>query len=198
MKFNKLHYRFITAPILRGFFLLFIFSFPVFSQTIVSINSQSKIKLLNASGSFQDTIRKDTLKSFRMKKDPWKAVLYSAVIPGAGQFYTKNYWKIPVIAVIGGYFGYEFFKNNNTYKDFRDKYAVTVTNENPNGDQSLKRQRDFYRDQRDSFAFYFALLYVANLVDAYIDAHLYDFDVSKSIRMGIFEKGKILNLKIKF
>ncbi|MBL0107256.1 MAG: hypothetical protein IPP52_08230 [Ignavibacteria bacterium] len=59
---------------------------------------------------------------FKMKKDPWKAVLYSALLPGAGQVYNKSYWKVPVIAGLGGYFVYEYIRNNNKYIEYKDLY----------------------------------------------------------------------------
>ena len=51
-----------------------------------------------------------TIKKFKMKKSPTTAVLLSAVLPGAGQFYNESYWKIPIIGGLVGYFGYEYFQ----------------------------------------------------------------------------------------
>ncbi len=73
------------------------------------------------------TLRKPIDKKFRMKKSPWIAVGLSAVIPGAGQFYNRSYWKVPVILGLAGYLAYEFFDNNKTYHDYRDRYAATQT-----------------------------------------------------------------------
>jgi TM2 domain-containing membrane protein YozV len=115
---------------------------------------------------------------FRMKKNPLTAVLLSAVLPGAGQFYNRSFWKIPVISGLVGYFGYEYFRNNNIYKDYRDQYNASITPENQFGDLNLKTLREFYRDQRNDFVWYFIIVYAANLIDAYVDAHLFDFDVS--------------------
>ena len=117
---------------------------------------------------------------FKMKKDPWKAVLYSALLPGAGQYYNKSYWKVPVVLGLGGYFGYGIINNNNKYNDYKDQYSQSQTEANPAGDQQLKTFRDFYKDQRDDFAVYALILYVVNLIDAYVDAQLFDFDVSDS------------------
>lgn len=137
-----------------------------------------------------DTIKPKTIKKFRMKKSPTKAVLLSAVIPGAGQFYNESYWKIPVIAGFVGYFGYEFFRNNNLYKDNRDLYFNSQTPENPEGDQNYKTLREFYRDQRDDFVWYFLIVYVVNMLDAYVDAHLFDFDVSEEKLSRFNDAGK--------
>jgi hypothetical protein len=137
-------------------------------------------------------VKIDTSK-FVMQKSAWGAVLRSAVIPGLGQFYNKSYWKIPVIWGFLGYFSYVWISNNNSYKQYRDLYNESLAANDPNAPLNL-RIRDFYKDQRDQFAVYIVLTYFLNLVDAYVDAQLFDFDVSKinSItRYGI-------SVKIKF
>ena len=136
------------------------------------------------------------LTKFRMKKSPLIAVLLSAALPGAGQFYNQSYWKIPIITGLVGYFGYEYIRNNNKFKDYRDQYDATITPANPFGDENLKTLREFYRNQRDDFVWYFIIVYVVNLVDAYVDAHLFDFDVKedKLTRFGSSE----LKLKVNF
>jgi hypothetical protein len=142
----------------------------------------------------------NTSQKFRMKKSPTKAVLFSAVLPGAGQFYNQSYWKIPIIAGLVGYFGYEYFRQNNLYKDKRDEYIATQTPENPSGDLNLKALREFYRGQRDDFVWYFTIVYVLNLVDAYIDAHLFDFDVKDEMieRGGKSGREVKFNMKLNF
>ncbi len=146
----------------------------------------------------KDTIKKkDTVYTFKMTRSPTKAMLFSAVLPGAGQFYNESYWKIPIIWGVGGYFAYEIIKNNNSYIDYRDLYASSQTPENPNGDVRYKNLREFYRDQRDQFYLYAGLVYLINLVDAYVDAHLFDFDVSDKIKVqGIGSSSSLMNLKI--
>ncbi len=135
-------------------------------------------------------------KQFRMKKSPTLAVLLSAALPGAGQFYNESYWKIPIIGGLVGYFGYEYFRNNNLYKDYRDRYVQSQTAVNPAGDQNLKILREFYRDQRDDFVWYFLIVYVVNMVDAYVDAHLFDFDVKEDKLMNMYTGGKHYKLKM--
>lgn len=147
----------------------------------------------------KDTVRKtDSTLTFHMKKSPWKAVLYSAVVPGLGQLYNETYWKVPVIAVAAGYLGYVILHNNSQFRDYRDSYAASITPENPNGDLNLKNYREFYRDQRDQFILYFGLFYLINLADAYVDAQLYDFNVSEKITLSPFRNGKLLDLKVRF
>ncbi|MBK8551940.1 MAG: hypothetical protein IPL53_13070 [Ignavibacteria bacterium] len=133
-----------------------------------------------------------------MKKSPWKAVALSAVLPGAGQFYNESYWKIPVIAGLGGYFVYEWIQNNNQYLDYKELYQNSQTPENPTGNLQLQSLREFYRDQRDNFIIYSLILYVVNLLDAYVDAQLFDFDVSDSINFGVMKKEKFFKVGINF
>ena len=135
---------------------------------------------------------------FKMKKDPWRAVLYSAILPGAGQFYNKSYWKIPIIAGVGGYFVFEIIKNNNNFLDYRDQYLNSQTPENPQGDLRLRDLREFYSDQRDDFIIYSVILHVINMIDAYVDAQLYDFDVSDKIQLGILQKEKLIKMSFNF
>jgi hypothetical protein len=147
------------------------------------------------------TVNKEkTLKKFRMKKSPTVAVLLSAVIPGAGQFYNESYWKIPIIGGLVGYFGYEYIRNNNLYKDYRELYVESQTPSNPNGDLNAKTLREFYRDQRDDFVWYFLITYTINLIDAYVDAHLFDFDVreEKLVKYGSPVRNYKLMLNLKF
>lgn len=164
------------------------------SDGMNSINSYEAMEFF-----LQDSIvKKDTTTyTFKMTRTPMKAVLYSAILPGLGQFYNKSYWKIPIIGVVSGYFVYEIIKNNNSYLDYKSSYANTQTSVSPGGDQRLKILRDFYRDQRDQFYLYAAMVYLINIFDAYVDAHLFDFDVSDRIQFGGFKSSsKLLNLKI--
>jgi hypothetical protein len=154
------------------------------------------LDLIQASLESKDTVKKNLSKKFVMTKSPLKAVLLSAVLPGLGQFYNESYWKLPIVALVGGYFGYGIIDNNNEFLDYRDQYTASQTPENPGGNQAILVTRNFYKDQRDKFIFYFGIFYVVNLLDAYVDAHIYDFDVSDKIRLG-FEPSKI-NLKINF
>jgi hypothetical protein len=123
---------------------------------------------------------------FVMQKSPWGAVLRSAIIPGLGQFYNESYWKIPVIWGAGALLISGWVYNNNFYKDYKNLYinsGLTID----------KEYRDFYRDQRDNFTIYLAILYVLNLVDAYVDAQLFDFSVVEDYNSGFYRFSFRLN-----
>ena len=119
--------------------------------------------------------------SFHMKKSPWLSLGLSAALPGAGQFYNEDYWKVPVIVGLAGYWVYEWVKLNNKYKDYGDQYNQSLIEFPPSGNSQYQRLRDYYRDERDKFAWYLGALYFVNLVDAYVGAHLYDFDVTPEL-----------------
>ncbi|HMS34111.1 MAG TPA: DUF5683 domain-containing protein [Ignavibacteria bacterium] len=188
------------------FILILILSYPEKSYLQVAkdfpVQFTSKLNINNSdvTNSLIDSLKKKSSEKpvFKMKKSPWKAVAYSAVLPGAGQFYNKSYWKIPVIAGLGGYFVYEWVKNNNEYLDYKTQYQNSQTVKNPAGNPQLQYLREFYRDQRDNFIIYSLILYVVNLIDAYVDAQLYDFDVSDSIKLGLLKKDKFLKLSLDF
>jgi hypothetical protein len=137
-----------------------------------------------------DSIRTSDTKTdsvFVMSKSPLGAVLRSAVIPGWGQFYNESYLKIPVIWGLGFWFGYEWKWNNDQYIFYRNKYSATH-------DEFYRLNRTFYRDQRDLFTIYMVILYIANLIDAYVDANLFDFDVSENSLI----QSPMLNLRVNF
>jgi hypothetical protein len=171
-----------------------------YAQSLKNTDGESSLKSYELKEIFlrDSTFKKDTnTYTFKMTRSPMKAVLYSALLPGLGQFYNKSYWKIPIILAVEGYFVYEIVNNNNKYLDYQSSYANSQTPLSPGGDQRLLVLREFYRDQRDQFYLYAGLTYLINMVDAYVDAHLFDFDVSDRIQLGGLKgSNRILNLKI--
>ncbi len=141
---------------------------------LILISSVSNAQETN--DSTQDT-NKVSDQKFIMQKSPWGAVLRSALIPGWGQIYNESYWKAPIVWGITGWFVYAWIDNNNKYIDNKNIFIDT-------GIDRFRRLRDFYRDQRDEFAIYIALTYFLNLVDAYVDAHLFDFSVEENFYTG--------------
>ena len=113
-----------------------------------------------------------------MSKDPWLAFGLSAGVPGLGQIYLGQWYKTPFI--LGGIAGclIAAYIQNGRYKYTAD----SVNNQLARGDyynaDRYTTVREFYRDDRDKWYIYAGLVYVANLLDAYIAANLYDFDVS--------------------
>jgi hypothetical protein len=110
-------------------------------------------------------------------KSAWTAVLLSALAPGAGQIYNESYLKAPVVWGLMGWLAYNWIQNNKDYKNYKDLFAQTQ-------DEDFRRLRTFYRDQRDMFSIYIGLSYLLNLVDAYVDAQLFDFTVEEDFLIG--------------
>ena len=129
------------------------------------------------------------------KKSTGKAMLFSALLPGLGQIYTRSYWKLPIIWGLGGYYIHEWTKNNDSYREFRDQYLKSINPSSPQGNLQTKAFRDFYRDQRDSFAWYFGILYLANIIDAYVSASLYEFDMSDDLGIRIGGAGQAVTIR---
>jgi hypothetical protein len=127
-------------------------------------------------------VRADTLPA-RPIKSAGTAMLLSAVLPGAGQLYNHAYWKVPVVAGLGAYFVAGWLDNNRKARDYRAQYAASITPGFPDGNLNLSRLREFYKDQRDAFAWYFFILYLINIADAYVDAKLFDFNVGGDLSL---------------
>ena len=133
----------------------------------------------------QDSLQTDNSKNdsvFVMAKSPWGSVLRSAVLPGWGQIYNESYWKAPVVWGIAGWLIYNWVDNNRLYKQYKDDFSKSYI-ENPasGGNSNYKEYRNFYRDQRDLFTIYMGLTYILTLVDAYVDAQLFDFTIEPNL-----------------
>jgi hypothetical protein len=110
------------------------------------------------------------------------AMLFSAILPGSGQVYAHRYYTIPLIWGFGYYFASSAIKANNQYMDWRAKYSESVRLDTTHsGDAYTLSVREFYHNQRDEFIFYLALTYFLNIIDAYVGATLYDFNVSDDL-----------------
>ncbi len=129
---------------------------------------------------------------FVMQKSPWGAVLRSAIIPGWGQIYNESYIKAPIIWGIFGGLAAIWIWNNKQYNDAKNLYLQNIND--PTYGPAYRQLRDAYRDQRDLVSIYIGLAYFLNLVDAYVDAQLFDFSVDENSQTG----QNMLNIKIKF
>ena len=155
----------------------------------------------------EDIITSDALiaPSYMFKPSPQKAVIYSAIFPGLGQVYNRKYWKLPI--VYGGFVGftYAITWNNGYYQDYLGAYQDIVDgnpetvrwhNMLPFGmdpetiDEAwftdvLQQRKDYYRYYRDLSVIGTIAWYLLAIVDAYVDAQLFDFDMSPDLSMRI-------------
>ena len=108
--------------------------------------------------------------------DPKRAMWLAIVLPGAGQVYNRKYWKLPIF--YGGFLGcaYAMRWNNQMYADYENKERY----------QNLfKRRKDYYRKYRDLSIFCMIGVYALSVIDAYVDASLSQFDISKDLSLKI-------------
>lgn len=141
-------------------------------DTFLNLNEDS---LIAASLSPVDT-------TIREGKSTTIAMLASMIAPGTGQIYNESYWKAPVVWGLGYYF-YSVYRNQDElYEQYRDLYDTTITIANPSGNKQLRSIRDFHKGQRNIFGWYVAITYLLNIVDAYVDAALFNFEVSPNLQ----------------
>ena len=120
-------------------------------------------------------------------KSPKKAAMLS-IIPGAGQVYTKKYWKIPIIysSLIAS--GYYIIDNNKNYKHYRDTYLNRINGIGDNTEYTnsdLITLKDYYKRNREISIMLFGLAYILNIVDASVNAHLFQYDIDENISLKI-------------
>lgn len=145
-----------------------------------------------------------TVHKERFVPNPNRAVWLALVIPGAGQIYNRKYWKLPL--VYGGFVGCAYALNWNSmmYKDYSQAY-LDIMDDDPNtksyedflppsanisGQESryqeiFRKRKDLYRRQRDLSIFCFIGVYLLSVIDAYVDAELSNFDISKDIGLKV-------------
>ena len=147
------------------------------------------------------------------KPDPMRAVWLGAILPGAGQIYNRSYWKLPI--VYGGFMGciYAITWTNNQYVGYKDAYRDiyydiqngTVSDSPdksynailPEGytiqsmggastyQSRLKEWQNTSRRNRDLSILVTVAVYALSLIDAYVDAQLFDFDISNDLSLNV-------------
>ena len=134
-----------------------------------------------------------TADSLSLMHSPRKASIYSAILPGAGQAYNKKYWKIPVVYAGFGVLGYFVKTNNDEYKIYKDAYKFRLDGDESTvdqfvgiyADQDLVTLKNFYRRNRDLSIIGMSVLYILNIIDASVDAHLFYFNVSDDLSLQV-------------
>ena len=124
------------------------------------------------------------------KHSPHKAAMYSALVPGLGQIYNERYWKLPIIYGAAGVLIYAFDFNNDRYNRYKNAYAdmdagKITSFEGFTDKDVLLRLKDNYRRNCDLNVIIMAGVYLLNVVDATVDAHLFDYDISDDLSLNI-------------
>jgi len=139
-----------------------------------------------------DEKSKDSLTTASNKRAN-KTALMSAIVPGLGQINNKKYWKLPILYGASGVLIYFIHSNNVEYKKFKnalilrnDKDSLTVDDYPRYTNEDLTVRKDYYRRNRDLSYIFAGVLYTLNIIDAYVDSQLMNFDVGDnlSIRSG--------------
>ncbi len=178
-------------------------SFEAFDSTMISDSSVIHFEANNneVATPKQKKSRKRDYEEYWMP-NPTKAMWLSLLLPGAGQIYNRSYWKVPLIYGLGVGSFYVVSFQGRMYKEYSSAYYSLVDNDpmtndfNPifeglgNVDDSwkktvLERKMNTYRRYRDMCIFASVLLYVGNALDAFVDAHLYDFSISEDLSLNI-------------
>lgn len=128
--------------------------------------------------------------SVASKKRANRIALQSTILPGWGQAVNHKYWKIPVIYTGFGVLVYFIDSNNKNYKKYKTAFlyrndgdSLTVDEFPKFSTEDIKVRKDYYRRNRDLSYILTAVLYTLNIVDAYVDAQLQNFDISEDLSL---------------
>jgi Family of unknown function (DUF5683) len=166
---------------------------PVFGQVKI-VDSTGKTKPLTA----VDSTKKKSTKKIYCDTcfSPRKATVRSAMIPGWGQVYNKQIWKVPLVYATLGTVAGIFIVNVKEYNGLREAYKLRIDTNRLNdldipakysvlSANSMKFYRDEYRKNVDMSVLAFIIAWGLNVVDATVSAHLKQFDVSDDLSMKI-------------
>lgn len=131
--------------------------------------------------------------------NPKKATIMSACLPGLGQIYNRKWWKVPIIyAGIGG-IGYKSLSNHREYisclnaykyKSDPEGYSGPLTQHEKDlaeryGKEQLQAYKESYRHDFELYTIILAAWYGLNIIDACVDGHLYNYDISDDLSFSI-------------
>jgi hypothetical protein len=136
----------------------------------------------------------DTVSKAKKPHSIAKAAILSAALPGLGQVYNRKAWKVPIIYAGFGVLGYLVYNNNIEYQNYKEAYVWVAngsvdTIDNPYAYKynlsQLQSGMDYYRRNRDLSIIVTSLWYVLNILEAYVDAHFFDYDISEDLSLRI-------------
>jgi TM2 domain-containing membrane protein YozV len=188
-----------NKSIIVVFLFLWLLQSNVNAQNLFNQSHRFQLLCHNSQGFhfYSDSLKNLKTDSSRVVKKtkvhyPKVAVLLSTLVPGAGQIYNKKYWKTP-IAWAGIGTGIYFVRRNHIlYKDYKGALLQRVDTNSTEPDkyldiyssEQLVTLQDQYRQNRDLFIIVSSLVYVMNIIDALVDAHLFSFDVSDDLSLN--------------
>lgn len=159
----------------------------------LSDSSQKKDSSFTALAA-KDSIRKDSILTVAKSKkhSPLKAALFSLAVPGLGQAYNKKYWKIPIVYAGFGGLSYAIYHTATNFHGYRRAYRAQVADppdytasyKGVSDQSTLKSYRDYYKRYLDISVICFSLWHVLNIVDATVDAHLFDWNMRDDLSVS--------------
>lgn len=187
---------------IRTIFLLIPFNYPmiksiaivfIFYTCISAVKAQATIDSISTQNSVVDStsVKDDPYGVFDMfKGNPGKAALYSLVIPGGGQVYNKQYWKVPIAWAAEGVAIYNLVGKWQTYKRWDVDWKRMVVGETPintalTNIEAVKEIRDDEREERDQAWLIVIGVHLIITADAFVSRHLIEFDVDDDITIEI-------------
>lgn len=125
--------------------------------------------------------------------DAKRAGLYSALIPGFGQLYNRQYWKMPIVYAIMGSTIYLVAKRNTEYQRYRTAYVARIADPNNSQDEfqgilslpAIKQYQDEAKQNMDMMVVFTVVAYAGQIMEAISGAHLRNFDISKDLSMQV-------------
>lgn len=132
------------------------------------------------------------------RHSPHRATLYSMMLPGLGQAYNRKYWKIPIVYAGFGVFYYLIDYNNTEYQKWRAAYVHAV--QDPDGEEDpvneyeklygdntdfLRARKNDARRYRDLNYILAGVWYMLNVLDAAVDAHLFNWEVDDDLSLRV-------------
>ena len=122
------------------------------------------------------------------QKSPAMAIAYTALFPGLGQIYVESYWKAPIAAGAALFFAYQIASYHSTFTEKSNLYDNLISQGFTRSDPRVQlaiREKEFYNNARDLNGLWLLGIYGIAAVDAYVGAHMLEFDVSDNLSFNL-------------
>jgi len=132
--------------------------------------------------------------AFKKPHSPTKAAIFSAVLPGLGQGYNRKYWKIPIVYAGFGILTYFIVSNTKEYRKYQEAYiyvangdSVPIDNDYVDiyDEQQLLDGKNYHKRNMELSYIITGLWYVLQIIDASVDAHFFDYDISEDLTIRV-------------
>jgi hypothetical protein len=183
----------------------FLFTFLLFSLIISHSTLLAQTDSTNTIQGSEPPPKEDKEEKARkrkLNKGPRKAMFLSAVAPGLGQLYNKKYWKAPIVWAGLGVITYFYIDNVTLYRSYNNRYKEEyyiaqnspgtpfTVRTMPDGQRvyninQLNQGANTYRRYRDISILFGVAVYVLNIIDANVDAHLKEFDIGDELSLRV-------------